>query len=50
MYERDDDGKLVRNIVDKVKKKRVTLLKKAILKGRARKKLIKEETSQASPG
>ena len=46
MYERDEEGELVRNIVDKVKKKRVTVLKKAILKGRARKKILKDSSSK----
>jgi hypothetical protein len=37
VYERNENDELVRNIVDKVKKKKITSLKRAILKGRTRK-------------
>ena len=46
VYERDEEGELVRNIVDKVKKKRITVLKKAILKGRVRRNLIKSKDKE----
>lgn len=46
VYERDEEGELVRNIVDKVKKKRITVLKKAILKGRVRRNLIKNKDKE----
>lgn len=44
MYERNENDELVRNIVEKAKKNKVTVLKKAILKKRARMQRVKDET------